>query len=958
MLQLLILLSISKLMETTKYKKFKAFLSYSHASDAKLAPALQTGLRKFNKPLLRVRNFRVFRDETNLGVSPGLWPNIENALDNSEYFLLLASPDSAKSKWVQKEIDSWLIKNSPTKILILLTDGNIEWDNTTDSDFDWSKTTALPSNLKGKFVYEPHWIDFRNLRKEKQLNLGHPHFRDNIAGIVSVLQGKDKDELIGEDISKHRISIMILISVIIILIVLFILSIFYWLMAVNNRRTAEKNEKEAISQAKCALSRQLAAQSLSINKQQLDLSILLSVEAIKAYDTIEARGALLSCLLFNPRLLTYLHAHKDYLLNCIFSTNGELMASKGNDGFILWDAVNFREIRHLQKIKNEYTMKALSSDGKVLVLYDKRLKSILLWNISSNSMIAEPFESYEACALSPDGKSIAMGNTNGEVIQFHIPSEKTIGYLPTIFQDSGISKLAYDNVGRMLACVSNNGGISVWDLTRHSCIGRLSFAHAELPVQLSFSKDDRKLIIKSPELVTIWEILSMRKLQQFRLSRKAMNPDGLPGELRISYNQEGTILAIGDQRGITLFDVIKNKPLGQSFNGQKGTVSILLINPDGKTLVSWSGPNMGAFQDNVNDFRILIWRLNDKSRIFRRFNAHKGGVLSLSFSADGKSLASAGCDNRILLWSTNTDKPYCRLLAKHRAEEIRFCPNGLLLVSDAGGDSGPILWDIMKMKQIRMLAGGRKDVFIALALSPDSKLLATTRGFEDIILWDLEKLIKIEPPLIGHGHYVTSLAFSPDGKSLASGSRDRMRPVILWDLEKKKPEKILSKGHKNFVKCVRFSPNGRILATGGVDGAIILWDPSSGVPIGTPLDGHKGPVNCIEFSPDGRTLASGGSDNRIILWDVGAQIAIGPPLEIHSGTINSIAFNPDGKMMASGSDDGSIILWNVDIKSWMTIAKNTANRNLTYAEWKQFQRSGNDPLRFSATPLYQQKLLI
>jgi hypothetical protein len=53
----------------------KAFLSYSHAADGALAPRLQSALHRFAKPWNHVRAIRVFRDKTNLSVTPELWPS-------------------------------------------------------------------------------------------------------------------------------------------------------------------------------------------------------------------------------------------------------------------------------------------------------------------------------------------------------------------------------------------------------------------------------------------------------------------------------------------------------------------------------------------------------------------------------------------------------------------------------------------------------------------------------------------------------------------------------------------------------------------------------------------------------------------------------------------------------------------------------------------------------------------
>ncbi len=75
---------------------YKAFISYSHVADAKLAPALQSALRRIGTPWYRRAPFRIFLDNSSLSANPALWPAIESALGESEYLLLLASTLSAR----------------------------------------------------------------------------------------------------------------------------------------------------------------------------------------------------------------------------------------------------------------------------------------------------------------------------------------------------------------------------------------------------------------------------------------------------------------------------------------------------------------------------------------------------------------------------------------------------------------------------------------------------------------------------------------------------------------------------------------------------------------------------------------------------------------------------------------------------------------------------------------------
>jgi hypothetical protein len=125
-----------------------------------LAPAIQSALHKFAKPWYRMRQLRIFLDATSLAANAALGPSIEKALGEAEWFLLVASPLSANSRWVQQEVAWWLKNRSVDRMLILVSDGELMWD-TQARDFDWSRTTAISKHMAGRFADEPLYVDFR-----------------------------------------------------------------------------------------------------------------------------------------------------------------------------------------------------------------------------------------------------------------------------------------------------------------------------------------------------------------------------------------------------------------------------------------------------------------------------------------------------------------------------------------------------------------------------------------------------------------------------------------------------------------------------------------------------------------------------------------------------------------------------------------------------------------------------
>ena len=72
-------------------------------------------------------------------------------------------------------------------MLLLLTDGEIRWDEDTN-DFDWATTTALGSAFAGAFAEEPLHVDMRWARSETQLDLTDGRFRDQIADLAAPVE--------------------------------------------------------------------------------------------------------------------------------------------------------------------------------------------------------------------------------------------------------------------------------------------------------------------------------------------------------------------------------------------------------------------------------------------------------------------------------------------------------------------------------------------------------------------------------------------------------------------------------------------------------------------------------------------------------------------------------------------------------------------------------------------------
>lgn len=266
--------------QSSSRHSFDAFISYSHAMDRPVAAALQSGLHRLAKPWYRVRALRVFRDDTSLSANPHLWGAIKQGLLTSRYFLLMASPDAAKSEWVQREIDCWQRYRSPETFLIVVTDGHLHWDRNT-GDFDWSTTTALPQQLSGWFPDEPLWVLLDGARRDTQLSLRNTVFRAAVCKLAAPLRGVASDELDGEDVRQYRLAARLRRAAVAALTLLLTIAVALGIVAAQQRSTAIEQRDLAIREARIALARGLAAEADAIAGRDPILAARLAVTAYR-----------------------------------------------------------------------------------------------------------------------------------------------------------------------------------------------------------------------------------------------------------------------------------------------------------------------------------------------------------------------------------------------------------------------------------------------------------------------------------------------------------------------------------------------------------------------------------------------------------------------------------------------------------------------------------------------------
>lgn len=290
---------------------------------------------------------------------------------------------------------------------------------------------------------------------------------------------------------------------------------------------------------------------------------------------------------------------------------------------------------------------------------------------------------------------------------------------------------------------------------------------------------------------------------------------------------------------------------------------------------------------------------------------------AVSFSPDGKTLATCAGQGTVCLWEDRTWKPLCKFQAggitpseSPGSSTLGWAPDGASLAVLRKEDTVLLILNPQSGQVLRELEGNSQEIS-TIAWSPDGGLLALGTADGMVKLWDIASGSNEEPiVVIEHADRVSSIVWTPDSERVIIGGADGV--VRVCETEQIDSSDIIAR-YPNAINCLSVSPDGKKIAFGSVDNVIRICevDGTAGtVSLSEPNDTTDIQLTAVAWSPDGSLLASGYSRGVVRIWDNESRRSI-HEIDADCGSVDALTWSHDGQVLVGGGNDGTGRIWNV-----------------------------------------------
>jgi WD40 repeat protein len=858
---------------TMERKRYRAFISYSQR-DTIAAQRLHRALENYRVPLgvspdvvpsKRRLLGKFFRDTDDMSAASDISATVRGAIEDSESLIVVCSPRSAQSRWVDTEIQHFRKTGRGDRIFAVIIEGEPNSHDPNTECFPPSlRLDAGPDLHPDDMPVEPVGIDMRVDQLERVC-------ARIAAGLLNVPFDQLWQRRRREAIRQWWIRGGVAAGTV----------LLAGALMLSLQSNAARANGQTMANAFADLAKDANAEFRHDRAARYAMAGLNgATDPLLGFDAAPAQAELLRAE-NGGRAFARLSGHRGNVNGVVFNHKGDQILSVSDDDTVrVWDWRAGRQLRLFDGHEGPITAAEFTpDDARVITTGTDRTARI--WDIATGKLgpvLAGHRDEVLALAVSADGARIATGDVTGETLLWAADGRliQRIGgprgvVIRLAFSPNSDRLLIIDSAQTARIVASRDGRL----------LHTLRMRESDLAGG-AWSADSAQVAVTSTTgRTTLFSSASGQARRTLTDSQGAtfgvfLNPDG------------SKVFSLAEDGAVVVWDAAT----GAIVATPQATDSLFnaLLSRDGQMLATGGGRG-----------EVALWAAPYFLEA-GKLNGHEGAVAGLAFSPDGAWLATASSDRTIRIWRV-ANPALLLQAAPHRDGISALALNGAgtrALV--AAADRTASLVDLASGQTLRRFVGHRREIVSAVFNADESRVL-TAAGDGTARLWDAASGAELLTLDIGH-RSVTRAAFSPDGAQIITASGSGL--ARLWDARSGALRKTLQ-ANDAFLADAAFSPSGARVATAGFDGVTRIWDVASGRQLQA-LIGPKSSALRVLFSPDGGRLLTMYGSAEAILWDgaSGAQISV---LAGHQQYIRTIAFSPDGAWIATGANDFDARLW-------------------------------------------------